>query len=77
MLKLESKERITWNEIFTNELFQKVPNPKTQVNPQMSLEDVKKKFFDYMQTHMVKAYLRLNMSDVSFKESYQPYEPNE
>ena len=43
----------------------------------MSLEDVKKKFFDYMQTHMVKAYLRLNMSDVSFKESYQPYEPNE
>lgn len=43
----------------------------------MSLEDVKKKFFDYMQTHMVKTYLRLNMSDVSFKESFQPYEPNE
>ena len=39
----------------------------------MSLEDVKQKFFDYMQTHMVKAYLRLNMSDVAFKESYEPY----
>ena len=27
-----------------------------------------------MQTHMVKAYLRLNMSDVAFKESYEPSE---
>lgn len=33
----------------------------------MSLDDVKIKFYEYMQTHMVKAYLRLNMSDVAFK----------
>ncbi len=33
---------------------------------------MKQKFFNYMQTHMVKAYLRLNMSDVSFKESLEP-----
>jgi hypothetical protein len=44
------------------------------MNADMLIEEVKQKFFDYMQTHMVKAYLRLNMSDVAFKDSLEPGE---
>jgi calcium-dependent protein kinase len=62
MVALESKDRISWEELFKHPLFAVTPTVEIQKEKlEISFNEIRNIFLKYLKSYIVKSYLRINV----------------